>query len=171
MSLVHLDFSEDRLPGSERKNEDAHADFDWEGLFSECDGVLAESRSRVEERDYTALGEAVTVVLRAILAARDNHQRGWLECVGRKAIAVAFTFNPELLDGVQASRLAAELEVSKQSFNERSREVRAFIRRHPMRKPKVVAAPMGDGVPSQNENQPTENLPVDGGTGAPYGPE
>lgn len=171
MGQHHLDFSEDAVPTSERHNPYAHADFDWGQLFDEADGLLEQTKGTLSAHDFQAMGEALALILTALLGGANNAQRQWCEAVGRRTIALAFSLDPALLHGIKAQQLAAELQVSKSNLYERAADIEEFIRRHPLRKPKVVAKPIGDGLPSNDENQNAENLPDDVGAGTPDGQE
>src|SRR6266496_5402398 len=84
-------------------------DFDWADL----ERRLGEAEEQLEDRDFAALGSALQSIIEWIIEGADFTKLDADAHVGRRAIALFWTLNPDYFDGVSLTTLANRLGLHK----------------------------------------------------------
>lgn len=89
-------------------------EFDWELLRR----LLGEVKDDLSERDYEAMGIALREFLRWIVKGKKLH------IIGRRAVALAWTVNPDIFNGPSQARLAKLVGCHKALLSEDATDAR-----------------------------------------------
>jgi len=84
-------------------------DFDWADL----ERRLGEAEEQLEDRDFAALGPALQSIIEWIIQGVDFSKLDVDAHVGRSAIALFWTLNPDYFEGVSLTALANRLGLHK----------------------------------------------------------
>ncbi len=84
-------------------------DFDW----AELERRLGEADEQIEDRDFAALGSAPQSIIEWIIEGADFTKLDADAHVGRRAIALFWTLNPDYFEGVSLTALANRLGLHK----------------------------------------------------------
>ncbi len=84
-------------------------DFDWADL----ERGLGEAEEQLEDRDFAALGSALQSIIEWIIEGADFTKLDADAHVGRRAIALFWTLNPDYFEGVSLTTLANRLGLHK----------------------------------------------------------
>ena len=83
--------------------------FDWADL----ERRLGEAEEQLEDRDFAALGSALQSIIEWIIEGADFTKLDADAHVGRRAIALFWTLNPDYFEGVSLTTLANRLGLHK----------------------------------------------------------
>ncbi len=96
------------------------SDFDWADL----ERRLGEAGEQLEDRDFAALGSALQSIIEWIIEGADFTKLDADAHVGRRAIALFWTLNPDYFDGVSLTTLANRLGLHKAILSAQAAEAR-----------------------------------------------
>src|SRR5881296_960486 len=95
-------------------------DFDWADL----EPRLGEAEEELEDRDFAALGSALQSIIEWIIEGADFTKLDADAHVGRRAIALFWTLNPDYFEGVSLTALANRLGLHKAILSAQAAEAR-----------------------------------------------
>ena len=95
-------------------------DFDWADL----ERRLGEAEDQLEDRDFAALGSALQSIIEWIIEGADFAKLDADAHVGRRAIALFWTLNPDYFEGVSLTALANRLGLHKAILSAQAAEAR-----------------------------------------------
>ena len=95
-------------------------DFDWADL----ERRLGEAEEQLEDRDFAALGPALESIIEWIIEGADFTKLDANAHVGRRAIALFWTLNPDYFEGVSLTALANRLGLHKAILSAQAAEAR-----------------------------------------------
>jgi len=95
-------------------------DFDWADLERRLD----EAEEQLEDRDFAALGSALQSIIEWIIEEADFTKLDADAHVGRRAIALFWTLNPDYFEGVSLTALANRLGLHKAILSAQAAEAR-----------------------------------------------
>src|SRR5213594_3228210 len=95
-------------------------DFDWADL----ERRLGEAEEQLEDRDFAALGSALQSIIEWIIEGADFTKLDADAQVGRRAIALFWTLNPDYFEGVSLTALANRLGLHKAILSAQAAEAR-----------------------------------------------
>lgn len=117
MPRRNLQFDRDALPKSERENPSASSQFDWAGVFAECDRELTEACEDLEPSERRQLAEAVSRILRWVYAVGPIPKARRMDtAIGRRAIALGLHLCPDAMPVEGQGANARALRLSKQAM-------------------------------------------------------
>ena len=95
-------------------------DFDWAAL----ERRLGEAEEQLEDRDFAAVGSALQSIIEWIVQRADFSKLDVDAHVGRRAIALFWTLNPDYFEGVSLTALANRLGLHKAILSAQAAEAR-----------------------------------------------
>src|SRR5947208_12107353 len=95
-------------------------DFDW----ADPESRLGEAEEQLEDRDFAAHGSALQSIIEWIIEGADFTKLDADAHVGRRAIALFWTLNPDYFEGVSLTALANRLGLHKAIVSAQAAEAR-----------------------------------------------